>query len=208
MSGRAEGNSASSTRAESLMALERRHGARNYAPMPVVLERGEGVWLWDVDGRKYLDMMSAYSAVSLGHGHPRVLAAARRQLDRLCVTSRAYYTDALGPLMRELSALSGLDAVLPMNTGAEAVETAIKAMRRHGYRRRRIPDDQAQIIVARDNFHGRTTTIVGFSSEPSYRAGFGPFSRGFVQVPFGDAQAVERAITTHTVGVLVEPIQG
>ena len=116
MSGRAEGNSASSTRAESLMALERRHGARNYAPMPVVLERGEGVWLWDVDGRKYLDMMSAYSAVSLGHGHPRVLAAARRQLDRLCVTSRAYYTDALGPLTREVTALSGLDAMLPMNT--------------------------------------------------------------------------------------------
>lgn len=208
MSGRGDIDAGLLSSAERLMHLETRFGARNYAPLPVVLARGEGVWLWDVEGRRYLDMMSAYSAVSLGHGHPRLIAAAKHQLDSLSVVSRAYYTDQLGPLMQELAAITGLDAVLPMNTGAEAVETAIKAIRRYGYRRRGIADGEAEIIVAQGNFHGRTTTIVGFSSEPAYRDGFGPFAPGFVAVPFGDAGAVERVISARSAGVLVEPIQG
>jgi ornithine--oxo-acid transaminase len=191
-----------------LIELERLHGAPNYQSMPVVIARGEGVWLFDVEGRRYLDMLSAYSAVSLGHHHPRIVEAARRQLDKIGVVSRAFHSDQLGPLLQEVTRLTGLDAMLPMNTGAEAVETAIKALRRHASRHRDVPEGQAEIIVAAGNFHGRTTTIVGFSSEADYRAGFGPFAPGFVSVPFGDAQAVERAISPNTAGVLVEPIQG
>jgi ornithine--oxo-acid transaminase len=190
------------------IALENRVSAPNYAPLPVVLTRGEGSFLWDVDGRRYVDMMSAYSAVSLGHAHPRILAALTAQAQRLAVPSRAYYSDRLGPFLEELCRVSGFDAALPMNTGAEAVETAIKAARRWGYRVKGVRRDRAEIIVAQGNFHGRTTSIVGFSSEPDYRDGFGPFAPGFRAVPFGDLAAMERAITPDTAAVLVEPIQG
>jgi ornithine--oxo-acid transaminase len=188
--------------------IEHRFSAHNYAPLPVVLARGHGPYLFDTDGRRYVDMMSAYSAASHGHGHPRILAALTEQAHRLAVPSRAYYNDRLGPFLAELCRLTGLDAALPMNTGAEAVETAIKAARRWGYRVKGVPRDEATIIVADGNFHGRTTTIVGFSSEPAYRDGFGPFALGFRSVPFGDLGAIERAITPETAAVLVEPIQG
>jgi ornithine--oxo-acid transaminase len=190
------------------IALENRVSAPNYAPLPVVLTRGEGSYLWDTEGRRYVDMMSAYSAVSLGHGHPRILAALAAQAQRLAVPSRAYYSDRLGPFLEELCRVSGFDAALPMNTGAEAVETAIKAARRWGYRVKGVRRDRAEIIVAQGNFHGRTTNIVGFSSEASYRDGFGPFAPGFRSVPFGDLAAMERAIMPDTAAVLVEPIQG
>ncbi|HUB96151.1 MAG TPA: ornithine--oxo-acid transaminase [Stellaceae bacterium] len=190
------------------IALEARFAANNYHPLPVVLTRGQGAYLWDTDGRRYLDMMSAYSAVSHGHGHPRILAALEAQARRLAVPSRAFHNDRLGPFLAKLCALSGLDAALPMNTGAEAVETAIKAARRWGYKVKGIAPDRARIIVADGNFHGRTTTIVGFSSEPDYRDGFGPFAPGFDSVPFGDLAAVERAITGETAAILIEPIQG
>jgi ornithine--oxo-acid transaminase len=190
------------------VALERQFSAPNYHPLPVVLTRGQGAYLWDVDGRRYLDMMSAYSAVSHGHGHPRILAALEAQARRLAVPSRAYHNDRLGPFLEKLCALTGLDAALPMNSGAEAVETAIKAARRWGYRVKGIARDRAEIIVAEGNFHGRTTTIIGFSSEEAYRDGFGPFAPGFRAVKFGDLAAMERAITPETAAVLVEPIQG
>jgi ornithine aminotransferase len=188
--------------------LEARYGARNYHPIPVILTRGEGVWLFDRHGKRHLDMMSAYSAVSAGHAHPRLVARLTEQAGRLAVPSRAYHSDRLGPLLQRLAELTGLDKVLPMNTGAEAVETAIKAARRWGYRVKHIPADRAEIIVAAGNFHGRTTTIVGFSTEPDYRDGFGPFTPGFVTVEFGDSAAVEAAITPDTAAVLIEPIQG
>ena len=188
--------------------LETRYSAHNYAPLPVVLAHGDGAFLWDTDGRRYVDMMSAYSAASHGHGHPRIRAALAAQAQRLAVPSRAYYNDRLGPFLAALCQLTGLDAALPMNTGAEAVETAIKAARRWGYRRKGIARDRAEIIVADGNFHGRTTTIIGFSSEPDYRSDFGPFAPGFRSVPFGDLAALERAITRDTAAVLIEPIQG
>jgi ornithine--oxo-acid transaminase len=189
--------------------FERTVAAANYEPLPIVLHQAKGCWVTDVEGRRYLDMMSAYSAVSLGHAHPRILNAMIEQASRLAVTSRAYYTDVLGPFLARLVALTGLDMALPMNTGAEAVETAIKAARRWGYRSRKIPpSDRAEIIVAENNFHGRTTTIVGFSSDDAYREGFGPFAGGFAAVPFGDAAAVAGAINERTCAVLVEPIQG
>jgi ornithine--oxo-acid transaminase len=190
------------------MELESRHSAPNYEPLPVVLARGQGAHLWDTAGRRYIDMMSAYSAASHGHAHPRILAALEAQARRLAVPSRAYYSNRLGPFLAELTRLTGLDAALPMNTGAEAVETAIKASRRWGYRVKGIAHDRAEIIVARGNFHGRTTTVVSFSSEPDYREGFGPFTPGFRSVPFGDLAALEQAITPQTAAVLVEPIQG
>ena len=173
-----------------------------------MLARGQGAYLWDAAGRRYVDMMSAYSAASHGHAHPRILAALEGQARRLAVPSRAYYNDRLGPLLAELTRLTGLDAALPMNTGAEAVETAIKAARRWGYRVKGVPRDRAEIIVADGNFHGRTTTIISFSSEPDYRDGFGPFTPGFRSVPFGDLAALQQAIRPETVAVLVEPIQG
>jgi ornithine--oxo-acid transaminase len=190
------------------IGLEARYSAANYHPLPVVLTRGQGSWLWDVEGRRYLDMMSAYSAVSHGHAHPRIIAALEAQARRLAVPSRAFYNDRLGPFLEKLCQVTGLDQALPMNTGAEAVETGIKAARRWGYRVKGIAPDRAEIIVADGNFHGRTTTIVGFSSEPDYRDGFGPFTPGFRSVPFGDLAAVERAITPNTAAVFVEPIQG
>jgi ornithine--oxo-acid transaminase len=173
-----------------------------------VLSRGKGAHLWDTAGRRYIDMMSAYSAASHGHAHPRILAVLEDQAHRLAVPSRAYYSDRLGPFLAEVTRLTGLDAAVPMNTGAEAVETAIKAARRWGYRVKGIPRDRAEIIVANGNFHGRTTTVISFSSETDYRDGFGPFTPGFRSVPFGDLAAMERAITPETAAVLVEPIQG
>jgi len=190
------------------MELEQRHSAHNYEPLPVVVARGQGAYVWDTAGRRYIDMMSAYSAASHGHAHPRIVAALEAQARQIAVPSRAYYSDRLGPFLAELTRLAGLDAALPMNTGAEAVETAIKAARRWGYRVKGVPRDRAEIIVADGNFHGRTTTIISFSSEPEYQDGFGPFTPGFRSVPFGDLAALERAITPETVAVLVEPIQG
>lgn len=193
---------------ETPLALEGRWCARNYKPLPVVIERGEGVWLWDTDGRRYLDMMSAYSAVNTGHGHPRILKALAEQAAKVAIVSRAFHSDRLGPFLAKLCQLTGLDGACPMNTGAEAVETAIKAARRWGYTHKHIPDGMAEIIVAEGNFHGRTTTIVGFSSEEEYRDGFGPFAPGFKLVPYGDADALEAAIGPNTAAVLLEPIQG
>ncbi len=190
------------------MELENKYGAHNYHPLPVVLSRGEGVFVWDADGRRYMDMLSAYSAVNQGHRHPRILAAAARQMERLTLTSRAFHNDQLGPFCEAVARLTGMEMVLPMNTGAEAVETAIKAARRWGYQVRNIPTDQAEIIVCADNFHGRTTTIVSFSTEQAYTRNFGPLTPGFRVVPYGDAQALEAAITPNTAAFLVEPIQG
>lgn len=190
------------------IVLEREVCAQNYAPLPIMLSHGEGVWLTDVAGVRRLDMMSGYSAVSLGHGHPRILKVLNEQARRLAVTSRAFHTEPLGPFLARLCAVAGQEMALPMNTGAEAVETAIKAARRWGHKVKGIADGRAEIIVADNNFHGRTTTIVGFSSDESYRDGFGPFAPGFVSVPFGDAAAMEAAITPHTAAILIEPIQG
>ena len=191
-----------------MIALERRFGAANYAPLPVVLSRGEGVWLWDVEGRRYLDMLSAYSAVSFGHGHPRLLRALESQARRLAVTSRAFHTDRLPPFLARICELTGMDRALPMSTGAEAVETAIKCARKWAYTRRGVPEGEARIVACEGNFHGRTTTIVGFSSEAQYREHFGPFDGGFTCIPYGDAEALARAIDGRTAAFLVEPIQG
>ena len=188
--------------------LEARHGARNYQPLPVLLTRGEGVWLFDTAGRRYLDMMSAYSAVSFGHGHPVLVGALTAQAQRLAVTSRAFHTDRLGPFLQALTQATGMDRALPMNSGAEAVETAIKAARKWAYKVKGVPEGRARILVAEGNFAGRTTTIVGFSSEAQYRDGFGPFAPGFASVPYGNAAALEAAITPDTAAFVVEPIQG
>ena len=182
--------------------------AANYKPLPVVLERGEGEWVWDVDGNRYLDMLSAYSALNQGHRHPTIMAAAEEQMSRLTLTSRAFHNDQMGPFVRELCEATGYEKALPMNTGAEAVETAIKAVRKWGYKVKGVAEGKAEIIVCENNFHGRTTTIVGFSSEEQYRDGFGPFTPGFVLVPYGDADAFEAAVNENTVGFLVEPLQG
>ncbi|MCK6065891.1 MULTISPECIES: ornithine--oxo-acid transaminase [Microbacterium] len=187
---------------------EREHVASNYAPLPVVISRGEGSWVTDVEGKRYLDLLSAYSALNFGHGHPAILAAAREQLERLTLTSRAYHNDRLGPFAAALAELCGKELVLPMNTGAEAVETGIKVARAWGYRVKGIPADAATVVVADGNFHGRTTTIVGFSDDAAARDDFGPFAAGFVRVPFGDAAAIEAAIDENTAAVLIEPIQG
>lgn len=191
-----------------IIEMEERYCAHNYAPLPVVLARGEGVHLWDVDGKRYLDMMSAYSAVSYGHAHPRLLRVLTGQAQRLAVVSRAYYTDQLAPLLKRVCELTGQDRALPMNTGAEAVETALKAARKWGYKVKGVAPERAQVITCDGNFHGRTITIVGFSSEAQYRDGFGPFPSGFRSIPYGNAAALERAITPDTVAFLVEPVQG
>lgn len=193
---------------ESLIELEARYGAHNYHPLDVVLERGEGAHVWDIEGRHYLDFLSAYSALNQGHCHPRIRAALVEQSARLTLTSRAFRNDRLPLLLERLHELTGLDISLPMNSGAEAVETAIKAARKWGYEVKHIPPGRAQIVVCRGNFHGRTVSIVSFSTEPQYRAGFGPFTPGFVVVPFGDAAALKAAITPDTCAFLVEPIQG
>nr|WP_276716147.1 ornithine--oxo-acid transaminase [Kyrpidia tusciae] len=191
-----------------MIEREDRYGARNYDPLPVVLTKGEGVWVEDVEGRRYLDMLSAYSALNQGHRHPRIIQALKAQADRITLTSRAFYNDKLGFFYERLAQLTHKDTILPMNTGTEAVETAIKAMRRWAYRVRGVPEDQAEIIVATGNFHGRTTTVISFSSDPEYREGFGPLTPGFRVVPYGDIEALRRAAGPHTAGVLLEPIQG
>ncbi|WP_292833913.1 ornithine--oxo-acid transaminase [Microbacterium sp.] len=191
-----------------IIASEDAHVAHNYHPLPVVIARGEGAWVTDVEGKRYLDLLSAYSALNFGHRHPALVAAATEQLGRITLTSRAFHNDMLGPFAEALAELCGKDLVLPMNTGAEAVETGIKVARAWAYRVKGVPADAATIIVADGNFHGRTTTIVSFSDDPEARGGFGPFTPGFVSVPFGDAAAVEAAVDAHTAAVLVEPIQG
>jgi len=190
------------------LALEDAHAAHNYHPLQVVVESGQGAWVTDVNGRKYLDCLAAYSAVNFGHGHPTLIAAAKAQLDRITLTSRAFHNDQLGPFVAALAELAGKDMVLPMNTGAEAVESAVKIARAWGYRVKGVTPDRATIIVMDGNFHGRTTTIISFSNDEQARADFGPFTPGFISVPYGDAAALEAAITDDTVAVLVEPIQG
>ena len=196
------------SRTEDFLTEVDRYGAHNYHPLPVVIERGEGVWVWDVEGSRHLDMLSAYSALNQGHCHPVIIAAARAQLDRLTLTSRAFHNDKMGPFLKKLCEVTGFERALPMNTGAEAVETAIKMVRKWGYKVKGVADGQAEIIVCENNFHGRTTTIVGFSTEEQSRDGFGPFTPGFKLIPYGDANALEAAITKNTVGFLVEPLQG
>ncbi len=191
-----------------IISAEEAHLAQNYHPLPVVIARGEGSWVTDIEGKRYLDLLSAYSALNFGHLHPAIVSVAQEQLGRLTLTSRAYHNDRLGQFADALAELCGKDLVLPMNTGAEAVETAIKTARAWAYRVKGVPADRATIIVADGNFHGRTTTIVGFSDDPSARDDFGPYAPGFVRVPYGDADAVEAAIDEHTAAVLIEPIQG
>jgi len=188
--------------------LEDQFGAHNYKPLDVVLCRGKGIWVWDVEENKYLDCLSAYSAVNQGHCHPRILKALKEQAEQLTLVSRAFRNDQLGPFYKEICELTRSHTVLPMNSGAEAVESAIKAVRKWGYEVKQVPDGQAEIIVCANNFHGRTLTIVGFSTEEQYRQGYAPFTPGFKIIPFGDAEALEQAITPNTVGFLVEPIQG
>lgn len=190
-----------------LIAVEDRYGAHNYHPLPIVIARAEGAWVHDVDGKRYLDCLASYSAVNLGHGHPRLIGALVEQAGLVTLTSRAFRNDQLPHFCRELAELTGQDVILPMNTGAEAVETAIKAARRWGYREKGISSHQAEIIVCEGNFHGRTTTIVGFSSEDAYQRDFGPFTPGFVTIPYGDIEALAGAINPNTCGFLLEPIQ-
>jgi ornithine--oxo-acid transaminase len=191
-----------------LRALSERHSAHNYHPLPIVIAEAEGAWVTDVEGNRYLDMLAAYSAVNFGHRHPRLVAAARRQLDRVTLVSRAFEHDQFGPFVAALAELSGKDMVLPMNSGAEAVETALKTARKWGYEVQGVPADRANIITFDGNFHGRTTTIVSFSTDPEARNSYGPFTPGFRTVPYGDAAALRAAVDEDTVGVLIEPIQG
>jgi len=188
--------------------LEDTFGAHNYKPLDVVLQRGEGVWVWDVEGKKYLDCLSAYSAVNQGHCHPKIMSAMIEQSRKLTLTSRAFRNDQLGPLYKEICELTNSHKILPMNSGAEAVETVVKAVRKWGYKVKGVAKDRAEIIVCENNFHGRTITIVGFSTDEHSRDGFGPFTPGFKIIPFGDVSALEAAITPNTVAFLVEPIQG
>jgi ornithine--oxo-acid transaminase len=196
---------------EEYIELEERYGAHNYNPLNIIITRGTGVWVWDVEGKRYLDCLSAYSALNQGHCHPRIVQAMTEQALRLTLTSRAFRNDQLGLFYHDLCELTGYERVLPMNSGAEAVETAIKAARKWGYEVKGVPEDQAKIIVCDGNFHGRTTTIISFSTQPKYRQGFGPFTPGFVSIPFGDADALETALGENgdtVVGFLLEPIQG
>ena len=196
------------TTSEAIIELTERYGANNYHPLPIVLSKGEGVWVEDADGNRYMDMLSAYSALNHGHRHPRIIAALKEQADRITLTSRAFHNDQLGKFYQKVAELTGKEMVLPMNTGAEAVETAIKAIRRWAYDVKGIPRDQAEIIVFENNFHGRTITAVSLSSNEEYRRGFGPLTPGFKVVPYGDIDALRKAITPHTAAVLMEPIQG
>ena len=199
---------ASASAASALIAGERTFAARNYDPLPVVLSHGEGAWIADVDGRRYLDLMSAYSAVSFGHAHPAILNALVTQARELAVTSRAFFNDRLPVLLERVARLTGLPRAIPSSGGAEAVETSLKAVRKWAYKVKGVPADRAEVIVCHSNFHGRSITIVGFSSESQYRDGFGPFPPGFVTIPYGDASALEAAITPNTAAFLVEPVQG
>ena len=188
--------------------MENEFGANNYKPLDVVLSRGEGIWVWDVEGNRYLDCLSSYSAINQGHCHPEILRAMHDQAKKLTLVSRAFRNDQLGLFYKEICELTQSHSALPMNSGAEAVETAIKAIRKWGYTEKGVPAGKAEIIVCDNNFHGRTLTIIGFSSEAQYKKGYAPFTPGFISIPFGDAEALERAITSNTVGFLVEPIQG
>jgi len=191
-----------------IIELENKFGAKNYKPLDVVLERGKGIWVWDVEGNKYMDCLAAYSAVNQGHCHPKIVNRLKKQAEKLCITSRAFRNDQLSLFYKDICKLTNSHMVLPMNSGAEAVETVIKAVRKWGYRTKNIPDGKAEIIVCENNFHGRTMTIIGFSTEEKYKEDFGPFTPGFKAIPFGDAKALESAITKNTVAFLVEPIQG
>jgi ornithine--oxo-acid transaminase len=191
-----------------LRALSELHSAHNYHPLPIVIAEAEGAWVTDVEGRRYLDMLAAYSAVNFGHRHPRLVEAAKRQLDRVTLVSRAFDHDQFGHFVTELAELVGKDMVLPMNSGAEAVETALKTARKWGYEVKGVPADQANIVTFEGNFHGRTTTIVSFSTDPDARNSYGPFTPGFRTVPYGDVEALRAAVDENTVGVLIEPIQG
>ena len=197
-----------SAQTRAAIELVEAHSARNYAPLPVVIAEGDGAWVRDVDGRRYLDLLAAYGALNFGHRHPQLTAVAHAQLDRLTLTSRAFHNDQLGTFCAELAALAGMDLVLPMNTGAEAVETALKTARKWGYQVKGIPQDQAKIVVVGGNFHGRTITIVSFSDDKESTADFGPFTPGFVRVPYGDIDALRAAMDDETAAVLIEPIQG
>jgi ornithine--oxo-acid transaminase len=190
------------------MDLENTYGAHNYHPIPVVISKAEGVWVWDPEGRKYMDCLSSYSAVNQGHRHPKIIGALLDQANRLTLTSRAFHNDRLGPYLKTLTEFAQMEMALPMNTGAEAVETAIKIARKWGYKKKGVAKNQAEIIACEENFHGRTTTIVGFSTDPVARDGFGPATPGFRVIPYNDVEALEKAITPNTVGFLVEPIQG
>ena len=192
------------------ITLEDKHGAHNYHPLPVVLNKGEGVYVWDVEGKKYYDFLSAYSAVNQGHCHPRIIGSLKEQAERLTLTSRAFYNDQLGEYEKYVTDFFGFDKVLPMNTGAEAVETAIKLCRKYAYEKKNIAQEKAQIIVCENNFHGRTTTIISFSNDETARKNFGPYTPGFIKIPYNDADALEKAIkeNDHIAGFLVEPIQG
>lgn len=196
------------TSTQQIIEVTEKYGAHNYHPLPIVIAEAEGIWVKDPEGNKYADMLSAYSAMNHGHRHPEVIAALKAQADKVTVTSRAFHNDQLGPFTKELTELCGMEIALPMNSGAEAVETAIKAARKWGYRVKGVPRHEAEIIVCENNFHGRTVTVVSFSTEAFYRDDFGPFTPGFKAVPFGDAEALEKAITKNTVAFLVEPIQG
>ena len=196
------------TKTQQLIELEDQYGARNYKPLDVVIERGEGIWVWDVEGNRYMDCLSAYSAVNQGHCHPKIKQAMIEQLEKLTITSRAFRNDQLPLFYKEICEITQSHKVLPMNSGAEAVETVVKAARKWGYTVKKVPKDKAEIIVAENNFHGRTLAIVGFSSEESYKEGFGPFAPGFKIIPYGDSAAFEQAITPNTVAILIEPIQG
>ena len=196
------------SKTDRLIALVDKHGAHNYHPLPVAIARAKGPFVWDVEGKKYFDFLSAYSAINQGHNHPKIVAAAKKQLGKVALTSRAFHNELLGPFLQLLCKITGKERALPMNSGAEAVETAIKAMRLWGYRRKGVPANKAEIIVCSENFHGRTTTIVGFSSDPDSYDGFGPATPGFRTIPYGNAAALERAITPNTVGFLFEAIQG
>ncbi len=194
--------------ASELIAIEARLGAHNYKPLDVVLARGEGVWVWDIDGKRYLDCLSAYSAVNQGHCHPKIIQALIEQAGKVTLTSRAFRNDQLGPFLKELCELTGFEMALPMNSGAEAVETALKLARKWAYEVKCVPKYQAEIVAVAGNFHGRTISVVSFSSEPSYREPFGPFTPGFITIPYGDVSAFEKAITPNTAAIIVEPIQG
>lgn len=193
---------------EQFLKEVKQYSANNYHPLPVVLTRGEGVYVWDVEGRRYFDMLSGYSALNQGHSHPRLVRAMVEQAQRLALTSRAFHNDRMGPFLHKLCEVTGFECALPMNSGAEAVETAVKCARKWGYDVKGIPNDQAEIIAFDGNFHGRTTTVVSFSTEPLYRQGFGPFTPGFKTVPFGDIAAVRAALSPNTAAILVEPLQG
>jgi len=195
-------------KAKDYIELEQKFGAHNYHPLPVVISKAKGVWVWDVEGKKYIDMLSSYSAINQGHMNDRIVKAAVDQLQRVSLTSRAFSNDRMGAFLKKLCDVSGMEMALPMNTGAEAVETSIKMARRYAHQKKSIPEDKGEIIVCENNFHGRTTTIISFSSDPDSKKGFGPFAPGFVTIPYNDTESFKKAINKNTIGILVEPIQG